>query len=624
MHLTPKEIDRLLLFLAAELARRRRARGLRLNYPEACALIADEICEGARDGQLRRRADGARRRHPHDGRRASRRRRARSATLQVEAMFFDDGQKLVTVHDADRPRAASRPRRRARRGRHSPTARSSSTPDARRRPSSVANTGDRPVQVGSHFHFFEVNAGAARSIARGRSACASTSPAGTAVRFEPGDEREVDLVAFGGDARGARPQPPDRGRRHRRSPGAARSSAPLTPASRRPERVMGTQDVAAARTPSCSARRRATASGSATRPLGRGRAGPAGAGRRVRVRRRQDAARRARHARRDHRRGGRARLRDHERRADRRRARASSRPTSASRTAASSASARPAIRRSWTASTPGMVVGANTDVRSAEGMIATAGGDRRARPLRLGRPVRGGDLERRHDDDRRRARPGHRRHLLVGHRQPRRACCRPPRPSRSTSASSARARRYAVEPLLEQVRAGAHRPQDPRGLGRDARRSSSRRSTRATSSTSRCRSTPTRSTSPASTSDTMRAIDGRTIHTYHSEGAGGGHAPDIIRVAGEANCLPVLDEPDEPVHRQHVRRAPRHGDGLPPPQPARARGRGVRRVAHPPRDDRRRGRAARPRRDQRRSAPTRRAWAASARRSRAPGRSRRT
>ena len=51
MHLSPKETDRLLLFLAAELARRRRARGLRLNYPEARALIADEICEGARDGK---------------------------------------------------------------------------------------------------------------------------------------------------------------------------------------------------------------------------------------------------------------------------------------------------------------------------------------------------------------------------------------------------------------------------------------------------------------------------------------------------------------------------------------------------------------------------------------------
>ena len=51
MHLSPKETDRLLLFLSAELARRRRARGVRLNYPEARALIADELCEGARDGK---------------------------------------------------------------------------------------------------------------------------------------------------------------------------------------------------------------------------------------------------------------------------------------------------------------------------------------------------------------------------------------------------------------------------------------------------------------------------------------------------------------------------------------------------------------------------------------------
>ena len=48
--------------------------------------------------------------------------------------------------------------------------------------------------------------------------------------------------------------------------------------------------------------------------------------------------------------------------------------------------------------------------------------------------------------------------------------------------------------------------------------------------------------------DTMAAIGGRTIHTYHSEGAGGGHAPDIIRVCGEAALPAVVDEPDEPVH----------------------------------------------------------------------------
>src|SRR4029450_8813869 len=50
MHLTPREQDKLLIFMAAELARRRRGRGLRLNYPEALALITADILEGIRDG----------------------------------------------------------------------------------------------------------------------------------------------------------------------------------------------------------------------------------------------------------------------------------------------------------------------------------------------------------------------------------------------------------------------------------------------------------------------------------------------------------------------------------------------------------------------------------------------
>lgn len=51
MHLTPREQDKLLVFVAAELARRRRGRGVRLNYPEALALITAEILEGIRDGR---------------------------------------------------------------------------------------------------------------------------------------------------------------------------------------------------------------------------------------------------------------------------------------------------------------------------------------------------------------------------------------------------------------------------------------------------------------------------------------------------------------------------------------------------------------------------------------------
>jgi urease subunit beta len=61
----------------------------------------------------------------------------------------------------------------------------------------VANTGDRPIQVGSHYHFFEVN----RALACPRDLCRGMRldiPAGTAVRFEPGDEREVTLIPLAG------------------------------------------------------------------------------------------------------------------------------------------------------------------------------------------------------------------------------------------------------------------------------------------------------------------------------------------------------------------------------------------------------------------------------------------
>lgn len=62
----------------------------------------------------------------------------------------------------------------------------------------VANSGDRPIQVGSHYHFFEVNTALIfeRALARGMRL---NIPAGTAVRFEPGDERTVELVAFQGE-----------------------------------------------------------------------------------------------------------------------------------------------------------------------------------------------------------------------------------------------------------------------------------------------------------------------------------------------------------------------------------------------------------------------------------------
>ena len=64
----------------------------------------------------------------------------------------------------------------------------------------VVNTGDRPIQVGSHYHFAETNIGLAfdRVAARGRRL---DIPAGTAIRFEPGQTRDVTLVAYAGDRR---------------------------------------------------------------------------------------------------------------------------------------------------------------------------------------------------------------------------------------------------------------------------------------------------------------------------------------------------------------------------------------------------------------------------------------
>ena len=62
---------------------------------------------------------------------------------------------------------------------------------------SVANTGDRPIQVGSHYHFFETNSALDfdRDAARGQRL---NIPAGTAIRFEPGQSRDIELVPFGG------------------------------------------------------------------------------------------------------------------------------------------------------------------------------------------------------------------------------------------------------------------------------------------------------------------------------------------------------------------------------------------------------------------------------------------
>jgi urease subunit gamma/beta len=195
MLLTPTELERLTIYMAAELARKRRARGLRLNHPEAVAIIADEILEAARDGRsvAELMSFGSTILTAEDVLPGV---PAMLPILQVEGSF-PDGTKLVTVHDPIRPTegSAADPERP---GAILPAEGDIELSAGRRRASlMVTNTGDRPVQIGSHYHFFEAN----RALDFDRRASFGLRldiPAGTAVRFEPGQSREVALVAFGG------------------------------------------------------------------------------------------------------------------------------------------------------------------------------------------------------------------------------------------------------------------------------------------------------------------------------------------------------------------------------------------------------------------------------------------
>ena len=192
MNLTPREKDKLLIAMAANVARRRLERGVKLNYPEAVALITDFVVEGARDGKtvaelMEAGAHVVAPSQVMDGIASM------IHDVQVEATF-PDGTKLVTVHqpirgsdDALTPGEvmAAEGEILMNEGRETVTL-------------TVANTGDRPIQVGSHYHFFETNPGLAfdRDKARG---FRLDIPAGTAVRFEPGQTRDVRLVALAGE-----------------------------------------------------------------------------------------------------------------------------------------------------------------------------------------------------------------------------------------------------------------------------------------------------------------------------------------------------------------------------------------------------------------------------------------
>lgn len=218
MHLSPREIDKLLLHQAGFLAQKRLTRGLRLNHPEAVALIATQLLEFIRDG--RRVAELM-----NLGRQFLGRNQvmagvpAMISEVQVEGTF-PDGTKLVTVHhpiarengdlalalygsflpvpelsifkpalgEEDAEPGATL----AREGELELNAGRDIVSIA------VTNQGDRPIQVGSHYHFIEVNA----SLKFDRSQSYGMRldiPAGTAVRFEPGETKTVRLVAIAGN-----------------------------------------------------------------------------------------------------------------------------------------------------------------------------------------------------------------------------------------------------------------------------------------------------------------------------------------------------------------------------------------------------------------------------------------
>jgi urease subunit gamma/beta len=214
MHLTPRDLDKLVLHQAGVLAQKRLARGLRLNYPEAVALIATQLLELIRDGRsvadlmdTGRRILG--RAHVMDG----------VAEMMVEVQVegtFPDGTKLVTVH---RPIAletvdlvlalygsflpvphANRFPTRAESGALSPgevfvAPGLISLNDGRDAIELVVKSvGDRPIQVGSHYPFAEVNGALVFDRARAVGHRLDV-PAGAAVRFEPGEEKTVRLVA---------------------------------------------------------------------------------------------------------------------------------------------------------------------------------------------------------------------------------------------------------------------------------------------------------------------------------------------------------------------------------------------------------------------------------------------
>ena len=187
MFLTNREQEKLLIYTASKLALERKERGLKLNYPEAVAIISSYIIEGARDGKsvAQLMVDATKVLKEDDVMEGV---ASMMHMVQVEATF-DDGTKLVTVHNPI------------------PYSKTSMIPgeylvdegeielNANKEiiTIEVENKGDRPVQIASHYHFFEVNSALAfdRNQAYGKRLDIA---AGTSVRFEPGSIKKINLI----------------------------------------------------------------------------------------------------------------------------------------------------------------------------------------------------------------------------------------------------------------------------------------------------------------------------------------------------------------------------------------------------------------------------------------------
>ncbi|WP_406263712.1 urease subunit gamma [Streptomyces sp. NBC_00191] len=206
MHLTPHEQERLLVHVAADVAQRRRERGLLLNYPEVMALLTAHVYEEARAGAT---VDSV----MESGRCVLKRSEVMEgvaemiANVQVEATF-PDGTKLVTIHDPFDEAAEDvdvHPGKLELRPDDEDSAvefnEGQQTVELL-----VSNPSDRPIQIGSHYHFAEVNEGLLKvneGLCFDRKAAHGMRlhiASGTSERFEPGEkERTVRLVPIAGD-----------------------------------------------------------------------------------------------------------------------------------------------------------------------------------------------------------------------------------------------------------------------------------------------------------------------------------------------------------------------------------------------------------------------------------------